>query len=272
MADIFEIADAGQHPVEIQRATGLTRIVLSSPPANALSMAMMDAILAALADAAADTDNRVVVIAGAGKIFSAGHDLKELTAHRSDADRGRAFFEATMRKCSEVMQAIVRHPVPVIAEVNGLATAAGCQLVASCDLAIASEEAQFCTPGVNIGLFCSTPMVAISRNMTRKQSLEMLLTGVPIDAETAAAFGLINKAVAAEDLDATVADMAATIVQKSARVIALGKQAYYRQLEMGLPEAYAFAGQVMASNMMMADATEGIDAFLEKRPPRWPEG
>ncbi|MFY0736164.1 enoyl-CoA hydratase [Aurantimonas sp. NFXS3] len=269
MADIFEIADAGQHPVEIQRATGLTRIVLSSPPANALSMTMMDAILAALADAAADTDNRVVVIAGAGKIFSAGHDLKELTAHRADADRGRAFFEATMRKCSEVMQAIVRHPVPVIAEVNGLATAAGCQLVASCDLAIASEEAQFCTPGVNIGLFCSTPMVALSRNLSRKHAMEMLLTGETIDARSAREFGLVNRVVPPEYLGTIVGKYATTIASKSAMTVKTGKEAFYRQAEMGLSDAYEYAASVMTENMLAKDAEEGIGAFLEKRKPEW---
>jgi enoyl-CoA hydratase/carnithine racemase len=169
------------------------------------------------------------------------------------------------------MLSIMQLPKPVIAKVAGTATAAGAQIVASCDLAVASTEAAFATPGVDIGLFCSTPMVAISRNVGRKQTMEMLLTGTHIDAERAVAMGLINKAVPADRLDAAIAEMAATIIAKPARVVALGKQAYYRQLEMGVSDAYAFAGKVMASNMMMADAVEGIDAFLEKRPPNWPE-
>jgi enoyl-CoA hydratase/carnithine racemase len=193
--------------------------------------------------------------------------MKQMRAD-PDLDGYQSLFAASSR----LMLAILQLPKPVIAKVAGAASAAGAQLVASCDLAIAAEGALFATPGVDIGLFCSTPMVAISRNMARKQTMEMLLTGAPIDARTAVAMGLINKAVPAAELDRAVADMAATIVAKPARVIALGKQAYYCQLEMGLSDAYAFAGRVMASNMMMADATEGIDAFLEKRPPRWPEG
>jgi enoyl-CoA hydratase/carnithine racemase len=249
-------------------AGGIATLTMNRPRArNALSRELIAALSEEFAAIEADAAVRVVVIAANGPAFCAGHDMKEM---RADPDQNN--YESLFAGSSRLMQAIMQLSKPVIAKVAATATAAGTQMVASCDLAIASRDARFATPGVDIGLFCSTPMVAISRNMTRKQSLEMLLTGVPIDAETAAAFGLINKAVAAEDLDATVADMAATIVQKSARVIALGKQAYYRQLEMGLPEAYAFAGQVMASNMMMADATEGIDAFLEKRPPRWPEG
>ena len=269
MADIFELNDTRTHPVDVQRAPGLTRIVLSSPPANALSMAMMEAILSALRDAAEDKSNRVVVIAAEGKIFSAGHDLKELTARRGDADRGRAFFATTMHKCSELMQAIVRHPTPVIAEVGGLATAAGCQLVASCDLAIASEEAHFCTPGVNIGLFCSTPMVALSRNLSRKHAMEMLLTGETIDARSAREFGLVNRVVPPEYLGTIVGKYATTIASKSPVTVKIGKEAFYKQAEMGLADAYDYAASVMTENMLARDAEEGIGAFLEKRKPEW---
>lgn len=269
MADILELNAAAPGPVVVQRAPSLTRIVISAPPANALSLAVMDALLAALAEAAADSTNRVVVIAGEGKVFSAGHDLKEMTAHRGDPDGGREFFAVTMQKCAELMQAIVRHPSPVIAEVNGMATAAGCQLVASCDLAIASEEAQFCTPGVNIGLFCSTPMVALSRNLSPKHAMEMLLTGETIDARSAREFGLVNRVVPPEYLGTVVGKYATTIAAKSAYTVRTGKQAFYRQAEMGLADAYAYTAEVMVENMLARDAEEGIGAFLEKRKPEW---
>lgn len=270
MADIFTLAAESQtHPIDVQKAPGMTRIVMSSPPANALSIAMMDAILDALEEARADETNKVVVIAAAGTVFSAGHDLKELTAHRVDADRGRAFFDSTMRKCAKLMQAIVEYPVPVIAEVNGLATAAGCQLVATCDLAIASEEAQFCTPGVNIGLFCSTPMVALSRNLSRKHAMEMLLTGETIDARTAREFGLINRVVPPEYLGTVVGKYATTITSKSRATVRIGKEAFYKQAEMGLADAYEYTAGVMTQNMLIEDAEEGIGAFLGKRKPVW---
>ncbi|WAJ26250.1 enoyl-CoA hydratase [Antarcticirhabdus aurantiaca] len=269
MADILELPQAGTHPIAVQRGEHAHRIVLSSPPANALSVAMMDALMAALAEAAADRDCRVVVIAASGKLFSAGHDLKEITAHRGDPDRGRAFFETTMRRCAELMQAIVRHPRPVIAEIAGLATAAGCQLVASCDLAIASEEAAFCTPGVNIGLFCSTPMVALSRNLSNKHAMEMLLTGETIDARTARDFGLVNRVVPPEYLGTVVGKYVRTIASKSAATVKIGKEAFYRQAEMGLADAYDYAASVMVENMLARDAEEGIGAFLGKRKPEW---
>ncbi|MBO0662703.1 enoyl-CoA hydratase [Jiella sp. MQZ9-1] len=272
MAEIVEMnREIVPHPIAVQRAPGITRIALSNPPANALSIAMMEALEQALADAGDDPDCRVVVLAANGKVFCAGHDLKELTAHRADADRGRAFFETTMRQCSALMQAIVRHRCPVIAEVNGLATAAGCQLVASCDLAIASEEAQFCTPGVNIGLFCSTPMVALSRNLTRKHAMEMLLTGERIDARTAREFGLVNRVVPPEYLGTVVGKYATTIASKSAMTVRTGKAAFYAQAEMGLTEAYDYAASVMVENMLARDAEEGIGAFLDKRKPEWTE-
>ena len=270
MADIVTLPDADlAHPLSVERAGGRHRIRMASPPTNALSMAMMDALTAALAEAAEDPDCRVVVIAATGRVFSAGHDLKEMTAHRADADEGRAFFEATMQKCAALMQAIVRHPQPVIAEVAGLATAAGCQLVASCDLAIASEEAAFCTPGVNIGLFCSTPMVALSRNMSPKHAMEMLLTGETIDARAARDFGLVNRVVPPEYLGTVVDKYADTIASKSKLTVKIGKEAFYRQAEMGLSEAYDYAAGVMVENMLAKDAGEGIAAFLGKRKPVW---
>lgn len=247
---------------------GVATLTLNRPGArNALSRRLIGALSDEIAAIAADDTVRLVVIAASGPAFCAGHDMKEM---RADPDLHG--YETLFAASSRLMLALMRLPKPVIAKVAGAASAAGAQLVASCDLAVAAESAQFATPGVDIGLFCSTPMVAISRNMARKQTLEMLLTGAPIDARAAVAMGLINKAVPGDALDAAVAELAATILDKPARVIALGKQAFYRQLEMGLSDAYAYAGRVMASNMMMADAAEGIDAFLEKRPPRWPEG
>ncbi len=238
---------------------------------NALSERMLAALAAALDAAAADPAVRGVVLAADGPAFSAGHDLKELSARRADDDGGRAYFEALMATCSSVMQAIVRLPKPVIAEVAGIATAAGCQLVASCDLALAGASARFCTPGVNIGLFCSTPLVALSRNVSRKHAMEMLLTGEPIGAERAAAIGLVNRVVADDVLTEETMALAATIAEKSGRTLAIGKEAFYAQAEMPLAEAYAHASAVMTANMMEADACEGIAAFLEKRNPLWQE-
>jgi enoyl-CoA hydratase/carnithine racemase len=248
---------------------GICRIAMTNPPANALSLAMIAQLQAAF-DAARDAaDVRVIVLAAEGKVFCAGHDLKEMTAHRADKDRGRAFFEETMKECAALMQAIVRHPKPVIAEVDGVATAAGCQLVASCDLAIATEEATFGTPGVNIGLFCSTPMVALSRNLARKHAMEMLLTGERIDAAQARDFGLVNRVVPPEYLDQIVGKYARTIASKSPLTLKIGKEAFYNQAEMGLSDAYDYASRVMVENMMARDAEEGIGAFIEKREPDW---
>lgn len=250
---------------------GVLRLEMNHPPANALSIAMMEALKAALDGARDDAAVRVVVIASAtpGKLFCAGHDLKELTAHRAEADRGRAFFTRTMKLCAELMQAIVHLPKPVIAEVDGLATAAGCQLVASCDLAVCTETSTFCTPGVNIGLFCSTPMVALSRNVHRKQAMEMLLTGETIDASTAREFGLINRIVPREYLHQLVMKYADVIASKSPLTVKIGKEAFYRQAEMSLADAYDFTAQVMVENMMARDAEEGIGAFIAKRKPEW---
>ena len=224
----------------------------------------MAALEAALAGIARDPTVRVVVIAANGPVFSSGHDLNELRAAPD-----RQAVTAIFRQCTTVMLAIVRLPQPVIARVQGVATAAGCQLVATCDLAIAAETATFATPGVDIGLFCSTPMVALSRNLGRKQAMEMLITGRAIDAETAVRFGLVNRAVPAAELDGAVAALARTITTKPARVLAMGKGAFYRQAEMGLEAAYEYVSEVMVENMLAAEAAEGIDAFLEKRPAVW---
>lgn len=247
----------------------ILRLTLSNPPANALSLALMEALQRELDSARSDKEVRVVVIAAPGKVFSAGHDLKEMTAHRADADRGRGFFELTMERCSTLMQSIVHLPKPVIAEVDGVATAAGCQLVASCDLAIASDQATFATPGVNIGLFCSTPMVALSRNVSRKHAMEMLLTGETIDAATAREFGLVNRVVPREYLTQVVTKYAQTIVSKSPLTVKIGKEAFYAQAEMGLSDAYDYAARVMVENMLARDAEEGIGAFIGKRKPEW---
>jgi enoyl-CoA hydratase/carnithine racemase len=236
---------------------------------NSLSEALIAALTATLRDIAADTCVRAVVLAANGPAFSAGHDMKEMTARRADADRGRAYFRELMDACATMMQAIVHLPKPVIACVHGAASAAGCQLVASCDLAIASEAARFATPGVNIGLFCSTPMVALSRNIARKHAMEMLLTGDLIDAQEARRIGLVNRVVAAgTERDATLA-LARQIAAKSALTVKIGKEAFYRQLEMSLAEAYRYAAGVMVENMLARDAEEGIGAFIEKRPPSW---
>ncbi|MBV8976275.1 MAG: enoyl-CoA hydratase [Alphaproteobacteria bacterium] len=238
---------------------------------NALSEGLMAALQDALDAAAADQDTRVIVIAAEGPAFSSGHDLKEMTAHRQTPDRGRAAFARIFAQCSRLMQTIVRHPKPVIAQVQGIATAAGCQLVASCDLAVASTAARFATPGVNIGLFCSTPMVALSRNVGRKQAMEMLLTGEAIDAEHACRIGLVNRVVAPDALAAATAALAAGIADKPRATVKIGKEAFYSQLEMGLADAYDYASRVMTENMLHAEANEGICAFVEKREPKWPE-
>lgn len=270
MAEIVAIKrSTPEGPVWSSLEKGVLRIVLANPPANALSIETMAALQAQLDGARDDKAVRVILLAAQGKVFCAGHDLKEMTAHRSDADRGRAFFEFTMSRCSALMQSIVRHPKPVIAEVDGLATAAGLQLVASCDLAIATDQAAFCTPGINIGLFCSTPMVALSRNVSRKQAMEMLLTGETIDATTARDFGLVNRVVPREYLNHIVGKYAQTIVSKSSSTLKIGKEAFYAQAEMGLVEAYDHAARVMVENMLASDAEEGIGAFLDKRQPEW---
>ncbi len=249
---------------------GILRLTLNDVARrNALSEAMLAELGQAIADAGADPAVRVVVLAATGPAFCAGHDLKEMTAGRNAPDRGRAYFTKVMALCSGVMQAIVTCPKPVIAEVTGIATAAGCQLVASCDLAIAAETAKFSTPGVHIGLFCSTPMVALSRNVSNKHAMEMLLTGDMMPAARAAEIGLINYAVPDADLKARSLEMATKIASKSSMTLATGKKAFYAQREMPLADAYAYASQVMVDNMLTHDAEEGIGAFIEKRDPAW---
>jgi enoyl-CoA hydratase/carnithine racemase len=248
-----------------QDRDGVATVVLNRPAArNALSVALMTALQNELDQLAEDRSVKAVVLAANGPAFCAGHDLKELRANP-----GRQNYETVFAMCSRLMLSITKLPKPVIAKVHGMATAAGCQLVATCDLALAADTARFATPGVNIGLFCSTPMVALSRAVGRKPAMEMLLTGRAIDAAEAARLGLINRAVPAEQLDAAVDEVARTIVAKSPLTLAIGKEAFYRQLEVGLDEAYAYASEVMTRNMMAHDAEEGIDAFLAKRSPVW---
>ena len=249
---------------------GVAVLTLNRPQSrNSLSEAMLEALGDALTAIAHDNSVRAVVLAANGPAFSAGHDLKELNQHRSDADRGRAYFKHVMITCSAVMQQIVVLPQPVIAAVQATATAAGCQLVASCDLAVASRAAKFATPGVNIGLFCSTPMVALSRNVSRKHAMEMLLTGEMIPAEQAARIGLVNHVVAPGSEREEAVKLAKKIAAKSTVTVKLGKQAFYRQLEMPLAEAYKYTSEVMVENMLARDAEEGIGAFIEKREPKW---
>jgi enoyl-CoA hydratase/carnithine racemase len=258
-------------PILLRETLGSIAVVTLNRPAarNSLSEAVIAALHAALNEIGDDKNIRALVIAANGPAFSAGHDMKEMTARRSDPDRGRAYFAEIMNACSAMMQAVVHLPKPVIAAVQGIATAAGCQLVASCDLAVASEAASFATPGVDIGLFCSTPMVALSRNVPRKQAMEMLLTGEPIPATTARDIGLVNRVVAAgTERDAAIA-LAQKVALKSAYTVKLGKTAFYRQAEMSLADAYRYAAEVMTENMMARDAEEGIGAFIEKREPKW---
>ena len=260
-----------QSPV-LQRETlgSIAVLTLNRPEArNSLSEGLIAELHAALEEIHDDAGVRAVVIAANGPAFCAGHDMKELTSRRTDADRGRAYFAQIMNACSAMMQAIVHLPKPVVAAVQGVATAAGCQLVASCDLAVASEAATFATPGVDIGLFCSTPMVALSRNVPRKQAMEMLLTSEPVSATTARDIGLVNRVVTAgTERDAAIA-LAEKVALKSAYTVKLGKAAFYRQAEMSLAEAYRYAAEVMTENMMARDAEEGIGAFIEKRQPKW---
>jgi enoyl-CoA hydratase/carnithine racemase len=258
-------------PLLLRETVGSIAVITFNRPEtrNTLSEEMIAGLHAALDEIGADKKIRALVIAAKGPAFSSGHDLKQLTAHRSDADGGRAYFARTMTACGAMMQAIVKCPKPVIAAVQGIATAAGCQFVASCDLAIASQEARFATSGINNGLFCSTPMVALSRNVPRKQALEMLFTGDMISAERAREIGLINQVVAAgRERDAAIA-LAQRIARKSAYAIRLGKEAFYRQAEMNLADAYRFTAEVMTENMMAFDGKEGIGAFIEKREPKW---
>lgn len=248
----------------LDRRDGVVTLTLNRPQRyNALSERLLGELQSAVGGLAEDPRARVVVLAGAGPAFCAGHDLKEMRA------LGRDGHERLFTACSRLMLSLVRLPQPVIARVHGIATAAGCQLVATCDLAVASSEARFATSGINVGLFCSTPGVALSRNLARKHAFEMLVTGDFIDAESAARVGLVNRVVAPETLDAAVEALAARITAKSPLAVATGKRAFYRQIELDLEAAYEHAASVMVENMQAADAAEGIDAFIEKRKPTW---
>jgi enoyl-CoA hydratase/carnithine racemase len=260
--------DEPQPSVRRQDRDGIATLTLDRPAArNALSSAVLAELLDHLRAIDADASVHVVVLAGNGPAFSAGHDLRELRDNPEPEFRTELF-----ERCSEVMLAVLGLRQPVIAKVHGVATAAGCQLVATCDLAVAARSARFATPGVNIGLFCSTPMVALSRAVGRKQAMEMLLTGEMIDAAEALRIGLVNRVVADDELDAAVDGLAATVAAKSSAVVAIGKEAFHRQVEMPVAEAYRFTGGVMVRNLGLADAGEGIDAFLGKRPPTWTNG
>jgi enoyl-CoA hydratase/carnithine racemase len=246
-------------------AAGIVTLTLNRPQQfNALSSSLIDALQCAVKEIAGDPSLRVVVIAGAGRAFCAGHDLKEMRARHEPA-----FAESAFARFSELMLSLTRMPQPVIARVHGFAFAAGCQLVAQCDLAVAARTAQFATSGVKFGLFCSTPGVALARNVSRKHAMEMLLTGEPIDAQTALERGLVNRVVAAEDLDIEIERLAGSILDKSAAAVAAGKRAFYEQADAPLEAAYSIATQAMACNIMMEDAAEGIDAFAAKRAPVW---
>ncbi len=249
---------------------GILKLTLNNPSNhNVLSDLMIASIQSTLDDSINDKQVRVIIISADGPTFCAGHDLKELTLHRKNSDKGRNYYLEIMNNCSNLMKSIVNHPKPIIAEVGGVATAAGCQLVASCDLAYASKTASFATPGVNIGLFCSTPMVAISRNLSKKHSLEMLLNGELISAEKAEKIGLINKVVEDSFLEKYTFEMAIKISKKSSMTLKIGKEAFYKQIEMNLSDAYDYASGVMVENMLKHDAKEGINAFIEKRKPKW---
>jgi enoyl-CoA hydratase/carnithine racemase len=246
-------------------------LTLNRPEArNPLSLELIEKLHGTITELGGSEPVRAIVITGADTAFSSGHDLKELTSHRNDSDRGREFFARTMTACSDLMLAIVHSPKPVIAAVNGIATAAGCQLVASCDLAVASQDARFATPGVNIGLFCSTPMVALSRNVSRKAAMEMLLLGELVGADEAKSLGLVNRVVPADRVVNAAVELGREIANKPKRTLKIGKEAFYRQLDMSLDNAYAYASQVMVENMLDAEAEEGIGAFIDKRQPDWP--
>ncbi len=270
MAEVFALKRTETFgPLLVERHGSILRLTLANPPANALSIALMEALQAELNRVRDDKAVRVIVLAASGKLFSGGHDLKEMNARRTDADRGREFFVETFAICSQLMQSIVRHPKPVIAEVDGVATAAGCQLVASCDLAIASDQATFGVNGINVGLFCTTPGVALARGLRPKHAMEMLLTGEMIDATAAREFGLVNRVVPREYLNQIVMKYAETIASKSPLTLKIGKEAFYAQSDMGLAEAYEYASRVMVENMLARDAEEGIGAFINKRDPNW---
>ncbi len=258
-------ASTGEAPVLRENRAGVTTLTLNRPKQfNALSEEVLTALQTELDDIATDQSVRLVVLAAKGKAFCAGHNLKEMRANPQ-----QEYYDTLFQQCSKMMLTINQMPQPVIAKVQGLATAAGCQLVAACDLAVAVDTAKFATSGIRVGLFCSTPAVAVSRNLSRKQAMEMLLTGDFIDAQTALQYGLINRVAPSDKLDVAAQELVEAIVSKSSVAVATGKQMFYKQLEMGVEEAYQYAGQVMACNMMADDVAEGIDAFIEKRPAVW---
>ena len=249
---------------------GILRLTLNDEKRrNALSEEMMAALSESLNQASTNDAVRVIILAAIGPAFCSGHDLKQMSARRNSEDNGRQYFTEVFAKCSSLMKSITSNSKPIIAEVSGVAAAAGCQLVASCDLAIASESARFITPGVNIGLFCSTPMVALSRNISNKAAMEMLLTGEMVSAKKAEHIGLINQAVKDIDLTESTMNMAKVIASKSSMTLKTGKQAFYKQKEMSLEAAYDYTSSIMVENMLKLDAQEGIGAFIEKRQPKW---
>lgn len=265
----MQIAAMSNLVLETRKNT-VAELRLNRPEArNALSRALIHDLDQAIRRLGGDKGIHVIVLAAEGPVFCAGHDLKEITAAREQDDQGRAFFEDVMAGCAGMMQAIVKCPKPVIASVQGTATAAGCQLVASCDLAIAADTAHFATPGVDIGLFCSSPMVALSRNIPRKHAMEMLLTGTPIDAHRARELGLVNRVTAPAELGTATQALAAEIASKSPRTLRIGKEAFYVQAELPMAQAYDYAARVMVENLLEPDAQEGIGAFVEKRSPSW---
>jgi enoyl-CoA hydratase/carnithine racemase len=271
MADVLKQRAVSEKLLLREDRGPVALLTLNRPEArNSLSVELIADLHGALAEIGKVDVIRAIVITGAGSAFSSGHDLKELTAHRNDPDRGRSFFAKALSACSDMMLAIVRCPKPVIAAVNGTATAAGCQLVASCDLAVASHDARFATPGVNIGLFCSTPMVALSRNVSRKAAMEMLLLGEMVSAEDAKSLGLVNRVVASDRVVNAAVELGREIAEKPKRTLKIGKETFYRQLDMTLDDAYAYASGVMVENMLDDEAEEGIGAFIDKRAPRWP--
>jgi enoyl-CoA hydratase/carnithine racemase len=266
MTDIVSSSATATEPILLKTVeNGVATLTLNRPKSyNALSGAMLSALQNALESVEHDSAVRVVVIAAAGPAFCAGHDLKEMRANPN-----KSFYDTLFNQCSAFMLTLARIPQPVIARVQGLATAAGCQLVAACDLAVASESAKFATSGINYGLFCSTPAVALTRNVSRKRAMEMLMTGDFVDAETAQDFGLINRVVPLDQLDSEIASLANSIIRKSPVAVATGKGLFYKQLEVGAADAYKLAAEAMACNMMSDDAMEGVSAFIEKRTPTW---
>ena len=249
----------------------ILKITLNNPSQqNTLSLQFINDLKKIFENADSNDEIKVIILSSSGKVFSAGHNLKEIKSHRQDKDQGLQFFKDLINSCSDLMLKIIHNSKPVIAEVNGIATAAGCQLVASCDLAYASQVSKFATPGVNIGLFCSTPMVALSRVVKNKHSMEMLLTGDFIDADKAKSIGLINNYFSEDKLVNETREMAVKIANKSSQTVKIGKKAFYNQAEMNIADAYRYSSQIMIENMMNKDSEEGIAAFLEKRTPKWP--